>query len=68
VDYYLASYSEADRVSQGGGAEGEHENIRVREVGLAELLRIAEAGEIRDAKTFLLLQALQLRRPDLFVA
>jgi hypothetical protein len=40
----------------------------VREVGLAELLRIAEAGEIRDAKTFLLLQALQLRRPDLFVA
>lgn len=68
VDYYLASYSEADRVSQGGGAEGEHENIRVREVALNELLRMAEAGEIRDAKTFLLLQALQLRRPDLFGA
>jgi nudix-type nucleoside diphosphatase (YffH/AdpP family) len=68
VYYYLASYSEADRVSQGGGAEGEHENIRVREVALAELLHMAEAGEIRDAKTFLLLQALQLRRPDLFVA
>jgi nudix-type nucleoside diphosphatase (YffH/AdpP family) len=67
VDYYLASYSEADRVSQGGGAESEHENIRVREVALAKLLHMAEAGEIRDAKTFLLLQALQLRRPDLFI-
>jgi hypothetical protein len=55
-------------VSRGGGAEGEHENIRVREVALTELQRMAQAGEIRDAKTYLLLQALQLRRPDLFVA
>jgi nudix-type nucleoside diphosphatase (YffH/AdpP family) len=68
VDYYLASYSDANVVSRGGGVEGEHENIRVREVALTELRRMAQAGEIRDAKTYLLLQALQLRRPDLFVA
>ncbi len=67
VDYYLASYSEADRVSQGGGAEGEHENIRVREIALTELWRMVDAGEVKDTKTFLLLQALRLRRPELFV-
>jgi len=66
VDYYLASYSDSDRVSQGGGAPGEHENIRAREIALVELSRLADGGELKDAKTFLLLQALQLRRPELF--
>lgn len=66
VDYFLASYEDSDRVSQGGGLEEEQEEVRVREVPLTELWKRAEEGELRDAKTFLLLQALRLRRPDLF--
>jgi nudix-type nucleoside diphosphatase (YffH/AdpP family) len=66
VDYFLAAYSRGDRVSEGGGLEEEQEEVRVREVPLATLWGMAQAGEIRDAKTFLLLQALRLRRPDLF--
>jgi hypothetical protein len=66
VDYFLAAYRRGDRVGDGGGLEEEQEEVRVREVPLATLWRMAQAGELRDAKTFLLLQALHLRRPDLF--
>jgi nudix-type nucleoside diphosphatase (YffH/AdpP family) len=66
VDYFLAAYGRGDRVDEGGGLEEEQEDVRVREVSLATLWRMAQAGELRDAKTFLLLQALYLRRPDLF--
>jgi nudix-type nucleoside diphosphatase (YffH/AdpP family) len=65
---YLASYCAADRDGKGGGAAGEHENITVIEMPLAELAQLADAGEIADMKTFALLQTLRLRRPDLFVA
>lgn len=66
VDYFLGAYRERDRVDEGGGVEEEQEQLRVTEVGLAELWAQAQSGAIRDAKTFLLLQALRLRRPDLF--
>src|SRR4051812_22851459 len=36
MDLFLAQYAEADRVSAGGGADGEHENIEVVEMPLAE--------------------------------
>ena len=66
VDYFLAAFSDADRIGQGGGVEEEQEEIRVREIALAELWQCAEAGELSDAKTILLLQALRIRRPELF--
>ncbi len=66
VDYFLGAYRDSDRVDEGGGLEEEQEQLRVREVPLAELWAQAEAGAVRDAKTFLLLQALRLRRPELF--
>lgn len=66
IDYFLAAYSDRDRVERGGGLEEEHEGIRPREVPLAELWRLAEAGRLGDAKTLILLQALRIRRPDLF--
>lgn len=68
VSLYLAAYSPSDRTSPGGGAEGEHENITVREVLLAELWALAEGDDAVDLKTFALLQALKLRRPELFGA
>lgn len=63
---FLAAYSLADRVAPGGGLDEEAEHLRVREIPLAELGRRADAGEINDAKTLLLLQALRIREPGLF--
>jgi nudix-type nucleoside diphosphatase (YffH/AdpP family) len=63
---YLAAYGHADRIGEGGGADGEHENITVLEVPLLELAAMADAGTLLDMKTFALLQSLRLRRPELF--
>ena len=63
---YLAEYDLADRYGEGGGSADEHENITVLEVSLASLAAAAAAGALPDAKTLILLQALQIRRPDLF--
>jgi nudix-type nucleoside diphosphatase (YffH/AdpP family) len=66
VDYFLAEYLEPDCVSSGGGLAEEQEHVRVQEVGLAELWRLVEEQRLRDAKTLILLQALKMRRPELF--
>ena len=66
VDYFLGEYRQADRVGPGGGLPEEEEHVRVKEVPLAELWRMVEAHEIRDAKTLALIQALRIARPDLF--
>jgi nudix-type nucleoside diphosphatase (YffH/AdpP family) len=66
VTFFLAEYGDGDRVSGGGGLEEEHEAVRVREVPLADVWRRVEQGELRDAKALILLQALRLRRPELF--
>jgi nudix-type nucleoside diphosphatase (YffH/AdpP family) len=66
MDLFLGEYSETDRVSAGGGVADEHENIEVVELPLAKLAAMADAGELHDMKTLLLLQTLRLRRPELF--
>lgn len=66
VALYLAEYASADRVAEGGGAEGEFEHITVHEVGLDALRAMVLAGELTDAKTLVLAQALMLRRPGLW--
>lgn len=66
VQLYLAEYRAGDRVGSGGGAEDEVEAITVHEIALAELGAMALAGELADAKTLALVQALMLRRPELF--
>jgi nudix-type nucleoside diphosphatase (YffH/AdpP family) len=66
VQLYLAEYSAADRIASGGGADGEDENITVHEIGLDELRDLALSGELTDAKTLILAQALQLRHPELW--
>ncbi|QTC91185.1 NUDIX hydrolase [Brevundimonas goettingensis] len=63
---YLAPYEATDRFGVGGGAAEEHENITVREISLADLAVAAASGALPDAKTLILVQALQIRRPDLF--
>jgi len=64
---YLAEYSAADRVAPGGGLAVEQEDITVLETPLADLVQLGAGGEIVDLKLLALVQALRLRRPDLFV-
>jgi nudix-type nucleoside diphosphatase (YffH/AdpP family) len=63
---FLAPYRASDRTGEGGGLATEHENIVVVEIALVELAAMADRGELRDLKTFALLQSLRLRRPELF--
>lgn len=63
---FLAPYAAADRVGEGGGLAEEHEEIEVLEIGLDELMDLLERGAIADMKTLALVQALQLRHPELF--
>jgi len=64
MDLFLGEYQEADRVSAGGGIDGE--NIEVLEIPLSKLAAMADSGALQDMKTLLLLQTLRLRRPELF--
>ncbi|SDT89913.1 NUDIX domain-containing protein [Stappia sp. ES.058] len=66
ISLFLAEYTLADRRSAGGGLAHEGEEIEVLECPLARL--VCDPGDAtgQDAKTLLLLQALMLRRPDLF--
>ena len=66
IGLFLAPYSRADRIAEGGGADGEEEHITVLEVPLADLAAQAGRGEILDLKTLALVLALQVRRGDLF--
>jgi nudix-type nucleoside diphosphatase (YffH/AdpP family) len=66
VQLYLAEYSAEDRVGTGGGNASEHENIVVHEIGLNELRDLTLSGDLTDAKTLILAQALLLRRPELW--
>jgi nudix-type nucleoside diphosphatase (YffH/AdpP family) len=63
---FLAPYTEADRVGEGGGVADEHEEIEVLEIGFDELAGLAERNVIADLKTIALVQALQLLHPEHF--
>ena len=63
---FLAPYTSADRVEEGGGLTEEHEDIEVLEIGLDELMGMLQQGAVTDMKTLVLIQALQLRHPELF--
>ncbi|HET6173947.1 MAG TPA: NUDIX domain-containing protein [Gaiellales bacterium] len=60
IAFFTGSYRAGERVSEGGGVEGEGEDIEVLEVTLAEALAMIDSGEIIDAKTVLLLRLAQL--------
>ncbi|MFT4254013.1 MAG: NUDIX hydrolase [Caulobacter sp.] len=63
---FLAEYGLADRTQAGGGLAEEHEDIEVIERPLDALWAETHGPTPSDAKTRILLQALRLRRPELF--
>jgi len=60
IYFFTGAYSEDMKISDGGGVEGEHENIEVLEMPFTEALEMIKKGEIKDAKTIMLLQYAQI--------
>jgi GDP-mannose pyrophosphatase NudK len=60
--FFVAEYSAATRVSEGGGDIREGEDIEVLEILLDDALHMIETGEVADGKTIMLLQYAKLAR------
>jgi len=58
--FFVAEYSSAMKVSEGGGLTEESENIHVLEYQFTEALNMINTGAIKDAKTIMLLQYAQI--------
>lgn len=61
VHLFMARYTAKDKVSEGGGVSDENEDIRVHEYAFAKAYAMIKTGEIKDAKTVILLQHLKLQ-------
>ena len=61
LHFFIAEYSHAMKVTEGGGIAHEQEEIEVLELPMEQAMQMIEAGEIKDAKTILLLQYLRLK-------
>ena len=61
LHFFIAGYSHAMKVNDGGGIGHEQEEIDVLELLFDDALQMIETGEIKDAKTIMLLQYLQLK-------
>lgn len=58
--FFIAEYTPDMKVSNGGGLDEENENIEVLELPFSQALNMINNGEIRDAKTIMLLQYAQI--------
>jgi GDP-mannose pyrophosphatase NudK len=56
----VAEYSPSQKISDGGGAEHEEENIEVMELHIDDAMKMIDTGEIKDGKTIILLQYVKL--------
>jgi nudix-type nucleoside diphosphatase (YffH/AdpP family) len=60
--FFIAAYSKEMKVADGGGVAHEEENIEVLELDFEKALKMMETGEIKDAKTIMLLQYIRLNK------
>ncbi|QXV63916.1 GDP-mannose pyrophosphatase NudK [Mucilaginibacter sp. 21P] len=58
--FFVAEYSKDMKVSDGGGLADETESIEVLELEFSKALEMVKTGEIKDAKTIMLLQYAQI--------
>jgi nudix-type nucleoside diphosphatase (YffH/AdpP family) len=58
---FTGAYDESMKVSEGGGVEHEQENIEVLEMTFDEAYNMIASGEIKDAKTIILLQHAKIK-------
>jgi len=58
--FFIAEYDAGMKTGKGGGAEHEEENIDVLEFGIDDAMQMILDGQIKDAKTIMLLQYVML--------
>jgi nudix-type nucleoside diphosphatase (YffH/AdpP family) len=58
--FFVAEYAKEMKVSDGGGLAHENESIEVLELSFSEALQMVKTGQIKDAKTIMLLQYAQI--------
>jgi GDP-mannose pyrophosphatase NudK len=61
LHFFIAEYSDEMKMTDGGGLADEGENIEVMEILFDDALKMIDSGEIKDAKTIMLLQYLKLK-------
>lgn len=61
LHFFIAEYSDDMKINDGGGLEEEGESIEVLQLPFDETLSMIDNGEIKDAKTIMLLQYLRLK-------
>ncbi len=59
--FFHGEYAENHKVGTGGGSADEGEDIDVLEIALPDAMQMISRGDIRDAKTIVLLQHLTIR-------
>lgn len=60
IHYYVAAYNDSDKIGEGGGLASEQEDITVMEVDFNKAFNMIGSGQIKDAKTIMLLQYAKL--------
>lgn len=61
IHFFIAEYTKSMKIGKGGGTDDEQEEIEVLELKIDQAIQMVESGEIRDGKTIMLLQHLQLK-------
>ncbi len=62
IHFFVAEYDEQMKVSEGGGLDIEHEDIEVLEYDFETAVQMVRNGEIKDAKTIMLIQYAQIHK------
>jgi len=60
IYFFIAEYSSAMKIHEGGGIDHEQEDIEVLEIPFDVAYKMIGSGEIRDGKTIMLLQYIKL--------
>ena len=60
LHFFTGEYSKSQKVNEGGGVDHEQEDIEVLELSFEKAYDMISTGEIRDAKTIMLLQYAKL--------
>ena len=67
IHLFAATVTNEDKTSNGGGVEGEHENIDIHNVLASDFFRMITSGEIIDGKTIMGANAFWHLRNDQFI-
>ncbi|AMP98591.1 GDP-mannose pyrophosphatase [Pedobacter cryoconitis] len=62
LHFFIAAYTKEMKIHEGGGLAHEQENIEVLEISVDQAMAMVENGEIKDAKTIMLLQYVKLHQ------